>query len=58
MSIKTHKGSLKECGRILYTNVRLVLRLVVVSFSNFCKKLHGTLSMSSVVLSVNCNKSQ
>ncbi|PSN52217.1 hypothetical protein C0J52_12770 [Blattella germanica] len=39
MPWKTHQGSLTGCSRILYADVRLVLRPRAVSFNNFCKKL-------------------
>ena len=47
--IKTHQGYLSGCGRILYTNVMLALRLVAVNLSNCCKMQNGTLIVFNVL---------
>ena len=41
--IQTQHGYLSGCGKILYTDVMLALRLVAVNSSNCCKIQNGTL---------------
>ena len=43
---KTHQGYLSGCGRILYANVLLALRLVAINLSKCCKMQNDTLIVS------------